>query len=74
MTFDLRPVLPAWHPGCAIRGHHSRDDHKAYCRPAIDAAWAEYRASLREDECPECGQPIDDHSAGRDHRAATTCR
>lgn len=26
-------------PGCAIRGHHSRDAHKAYCRPAIDAAW-----------------------------------
>lgn len=25
-------------PPCAIRSHHTRDAHKTYCRPAIDAA------------------------------------
>jgi hypothetical protein len=35
--------VPRLLPPCAIRGPHSRDAHKAHCRPAIDAAWSARR-------------------------------
>jgi hypothetical protein len=56
-------------PDCAIKGHHSRDAHKTYCRPAIDAAWAARprppRRLVVSEPRPPMAHPItDDYGPG----------